>query len=252
MILRTLSCLALAGLTVPLTWSTSRAQDAPPTRGDDATQEDPPEEPEEPVDPRHQAKLEVAAKIFEIADYNGDGWISFREARQSLQLDRTRFHVFDDDGDGRITLKELTSQYLKAIQQTGAFKPPIPNPDDPNARGLNELLVEETAPEETGPTELPPPLPPASNVLDLFGQVVTRGRGANSSPEPDRIVGPVPCFRRVDYDNDGGISRTDLVELNRGSGLEVRINTIVASLDTNGDGSVDEAEFFASMAHDTE
>lgn len=206
---------------------------------------------DEPSDARELELKQRASAAFEVADYNGNGWISYREARESLGHDRTRFHAYDHDGDGRVTLEEFSLEYAETIRRVGAIKPPVPNPDDPSAPSLEDLLAEEAEPEveEAPPEDSLAPAQPKASVLELFGQVVPRTETVNASPEPDRIVGPVPSFRRVDYDNDGGITRADLVELARGSGLDPRLNTILASLDLNGDGRVDDAEFHASMRH---
>ena len=57
----------------------------------------------------------------------------------------------------------------------------------------------------------------------------------------------MPSFRRLDFDDDGGIDRDDLELLIFGSGIEVRPNALIATFDTDGDGAISEAEFFASM-----
>ncbi len=248
MIVRNLTALSFASLavctTLPLVAPFSIAQE-----GSALSQEGEAEsEAQEPLDARTLRQLELAAAFFEVADYNADGWITFREARQSLELDRTRFHVFDADGDGLISLDEFSEQYKKTVRQIGAFKPPIPNPDDPNAPNVLDLLAEEVDSEEAEVVPMDTPLP-ACTVLELFGEVIPRGTSAISSPEPDRIVGPVASFRRVDYNNDGGITNADLTELSRGSGLDIRINTILATIDLDADGKVSEEEFYASMRH---
>jgi len=218
----------------------------PPAAG--GAKERPPAKPEQgPSQQERKARADeqeqMAARFFKVADYDHDGWISFREGRDSLELDRQRFTYYDTDRDGRITREEFTTVYRATIRKVGAFKPPIPDPTDPDALSLEELLAEGEEPEEVVE------VPKATTVLELFGKVEPREEEEHVAAQPDRIVGPVPSFRRVDYDADGGITREDLRELLLGAGIRVHVDTLLSALDEDGDGRIDEAEFEASMRH---
>ena len=196
---------------------------------------------------QEKKQTELARSYFSIADYDSNGWVSYREARSSLEIDRSRFHVYDANLDGQITVDEYIFVSLETFRRLGAFKAPIPNPDDPTAASRLEAigltLEGEEVPDETGgyqPAQ-------AESILELFGRVKSRVRRENSAPEPDQIVGPVPSFRRLDFDNNGAIGRNDLDLLLLGAGLDMRPNALIASLDTDGDGSISEAEFAESM-----
>lgn len=90
--------------------------------------------------------------------------------------------------------------------------------------------------------------PRPRSITELFGVVVARKTGLVWSPEPPRILGPVPSFRRLDIDGDGRITRDELAELQRPYNvLKVHTNAVFAALDTDGDGVISEAEFWASM-----
>ena len=65
-------------------------------------------------------------EFFQTADYDGNGWISFEEARDSLLLDRAGFFAFDTDKDLRLSAKEFSARYRDSIERTGGFQPPIP------------------------------------------------------------------------------------------------------------------------------
>ena len=194
------------------------------------------------------AARKLAISYFPIADYDANEWISFREAQLSLGVERERFGVYDKDTDGRITLEEWVAVSLESHKKFGTFKPPVPNPRDPEALALSEALaaglLEGEAPvEEFVPLE-------ADSVMELFGAVTPRIVLENSAPAPDQIVGPIFSFRRLDFDADGGISRDDLGILLLGSGLDMRPNALLASLDTDGDGTISSVEFHDSMRSD--
>jgi Ca2+-binding EF-hand superfamily protein len=190
---------------------------------------------------------ELAGKYFEVADYDANGWISFREARESLEIDRNRYLVYDGDRDGRVTVEEYTAISLETARRYGVFKTPLANPEDPASQALLEAVIG-TDPVESESDEFEAFPTDAGSVEDLFGRVRQRIWREHSVPEPDQLVGPVPSFRRLDTDDDGGIGREDLSILLTGSGLDVRPNALVAAVDANGDGSVSEAEFYASMS----
>ena len=191
-------------------------------------------------------QVRLAEQYFAIADRDGNGWISFREAQEALEIDKPRFLVHDQDRDGRVTVEEYTAVCIASWRRYGAFPPPKPAAADPDAvaRAQAELNGEneaEAEPGDVGPTVS------ASSIGELFGRPQPRALREGSRPEPDRIPGPVSSFRRVDHDGDGAISAGDLDRLLFGSGIEMRPAALIATIDTDGDGRISEAEFFASM-----
>jgi hypothetical protein len=197
---------------------------------------------EEARDLEEKEQSQLAAKAFKIADYDNNGWISFLEAKTCLEVDKPRFLVYDENRDGGVTVDEYVAISLGSWRRLGSFKMPLANPDDPRSAALLDDLFggEATDDYEYIPAE-------ADSVLELFGQAVPRVLRENSVPEPDQIIGPVPPYRRVNYDNEGGISAEDLRVLLRGSSLHERPNSLLAILDTDGDGEISEAEFMDSM-----
>ncbi len=185
----------------------------------------------------------IAAQAFLIADYDRNGWISFLEAQASLEVDKPRFLVYDANRDGGVTEDEYIEVSMESYRKLGSFKTPLPNPDDPRSAELVAGLFGGS--EDDGPIEYIPI--EADTILELFGRRTVRILAETASPEPDFIRGPVTAFRRVNYDNLGGISREDLAVLLLGSGLGERPNSLIASLDTDGDDEISEAEFMASM-----
>jgi Ca2+-binding EF-hand superfamily protein len=89
--------------------------------------------------------------------------------------------------------------------------------------------------------------PRPKSIDELFGKLVPRTIQEGSTPQPVRITSPVRTFRRLDIDADGGISLEDLAELQRPLVLSVRARAVLAALDGNGDGTLDESEFRAAM-----
>ncbi|MFT7487316.1 MAG: Ca2+-binding EF-hand superfamily protein, partial [Candidatus Paceibacteria bacterium] len=184
-------------------------------------------------------------KAFEIADYDRNGWLSFRELKDSLGTDRPRYLVYDSDRNGKVTRPEFARLCLATYRKYGAFKIPTPNPADPTAAQLLEGLGIIDGEEEEPLYE---PVD-ADSILELFGTPRPRPPREGSAPEPSLIQGPVHSFRRLDYDNDGTIGPDDLEVLLLGAGLTDRPKALIASIDTNGDGHLSEQEFQASMKH---
>ncbi len=91
------------------------------------------------------------------------------------------------------------------------------------------------------------PPPRAATLEELFGKSLPREPLEGSTLLAPRIVGPVPVFRRLDLVPDGRITAEELLELQRPIQLPVRLAAVLATLDTNGDGAIDEAEFTACM-----
>jgi Ca2+-binding EF-hand superfamily protein len=102
----------------------------------------------------------------------------------------------------------------------------------------------------SAPVELADPmdaLEQPESIDELFGEVIARELTVDAVEQPPRIPGPVPHFRRLDFDNDGVISRKDLERLQSPLQLKARPGVALATLDTDGDGVVTLEEFRASM-----
>jgi EF hand domain-containing protein len=182
--------------------------------------------------------VELGAAYFNIADYNGDSWISYREGRESLSLDRDRFARIDKDSDGRIDAREFQEVFEMSIRKVGDFPPPKPDP-------------------EGGPVELPEfdadafargaDFQPASSINELFGRAEARTLEEGATRQPPFIAGPIPQFRRLDLDLDGEITNKDLDELLRPMQVQTRIRAVIAIMDTDESGGISRAEFDAAM-----
>lgn len=189
-----------------------------------------------PLPPPPEPDLTVADRYFGICDYNRDGWVSYREASQALDLDKVRFSAYDKSPrDGRITKEEFRAVYSETVRSLGSFRPPLPDP----ALGI--------PPEVVAPEPEPEPVAKPMTVIELFGAAEPRPNQEEIVPRPPLIRGPVPVFRRLDLDGNGAISEEDLKELLRPLQVTVRPRAVIASIDTNGDGVVDEGELRASM-----
>jgi len=70
------------------------------------------------------AEVDLEERYFGICDHDGNGWISFREAEQSLDFDRSEFQLYDRNADGRIDRAEFAKRYQEAVDKVGAFPPP--------------------------------------------------------------------------------------------------------------------------------
>lgn len=183
--------------------------------------------------------VELGAAYFNIADYNSDGWISYREGRESLSLDRSRFARIDTDSDGRIDSREFQEVFEMTVRKVGEFPPPKPDP-------------------EGGPVELPEfdsdafrrgaDFQPAASINELFGRAEARTLEDGATRQPPFIAGPIPHFRRLDVDLDGEITNKDLDELLRPMQVDTRVRAVIAIMDTDESGGISRAEFDAAMS----
>jgi len=95
----------------------------------------------DPLDP------ELERRYFETCDHDGNGWVSFREARHSLEILRPEYFLYDVDRDGRIQREEFQARYHLIVERIGGFKPPRPPAssqavDTGQLAALQETLVE--------------------------------------------------------------------------------------------------------------
>lgn len=81
----------------------------------------------------------------------------------------------------------------------------------------------------------------------LFDHSTTSESRAGATMGPRRTNGPIPVFRRLDYDRSGSVDLQDLESLLRPMRSAVRPAAVLATLDTDGDGAISELEFAAAM-----
>lgn len=234
-------CLLIIGSAIPGSQDRGGGLLGPPDRGGRGSSRDAGGAGEGARGGRNALPAEVAelgAAYFKIADYNGDAWISYREGRESLDLDRSRFARMDTDSDGRIDAREFQEVFEMTVRKVGEFPPPKPDP-------------------EGGPVEIPAfdseafargaDFQPAASINELFGRAEARSMELGSTRQPPFIAGPIPHFRRLDLDLDGEITNDDLEELLRPIQVSTRIRAVVAIMDTDESGGISRAEFDAAM-----
>jgi Ca2+-binding EF-hand superfamily protein len=90
--------------------------------------------------------------------------------------------------------------------------------------------------------------PVATSLEELFGRVEERPSTVSSAGLPPWIPGPVPHFRRLDLDGNGKVDTEDLRRLQGSASLGARTGAVLAALDLNEDGAIDEREFAAAIA----
>ena len=118
---------------------------------------------------------------------------------------------------------------------------------DPATR-KNLEIFEETSEFEEGDEPGEERSGPVSTIADLFGGREVRENSSDAAPLPDYVPGPIDHFYRLDLDGNRRISLEDLTELMRPIQSGIRLNTVIATLDTDGDGALSPEEFWGSMA----
>ena len=74
--------------------------------------------PQDPVD------RELLGTYFATVDADGNGWLSYRECRDSLALDREAYASFDADADFRVSLEEFEKSYVEVTRRVGSLLVP--------------------------------------------------------------------------------------------------------------------------------
>ncbi|MCY2960371.1 MAG: EF-hand domain-containing protein [Planctomycetota bacterium] len=155
--------------------------------------------------------------------------------------------AYDSDLDGML----VESEVGRALQEANIADPSalvvVATLDKDRSSGidgaeldeLSGLLFPETRPTSASRKTL--------TLDELFDRTAPRDARAASTIGPRRTAGPITVFRRLDYDRSGGIELMDLEELQRPLRSAVRPAAVLATLDTDGDGSISETEFDAAM-----
>jgi Ca2+-binding EF-hand superfamily protein len=172
-------------------------------------------------------------------DFNGTGALEVGEVRAFL-ADKgitvpiePLLEMLDRNASGALE----ASEFLDIIATLTPLLPVVEGP---------------TLPEIPSGTGLPfgpagaPAVPPRT-ADELFGVRVPRPQTLGNTPMPDHIVGPVSHFRRLDYDGDGSIEESDLLDLLRPAHSSVRASAVLAALDRDGDGRLSKAELAACL-----
>ncbi|HVS18765.1 MAG TPA: hypothetical protein VMT18_09215 [Planctomycetota bacterium] len=76
--------------------------------------------------PQDSVDRELLRTYFATCDTDGNGWLSFRECRDSLALDRAAFASFDNDVDYRVTREEFELNYVEVTRRVGSLQVPVP------------------------------------------------------------------------------------------------------------------------------
>ena len=74
------------------------------------------------IEPEVRAEIDA---YFAKCDHDDNGWIAYREARESLELDRPSYASYDVDRDGRVDLAEFERRYFEIVDVAGGFAEPL-------------------------------------------------------------------------------------------------------------------------------
>jgi len=152
----------------------------------------------------------------------------------------------DEDGDKTLDRTELRS-FLEGIHSRLDTDVVLSMFDRDGTRKLEQGEIAALA-AFLDPNRRAHPPPRAASIEELFGKHLPREEREAATDLAPRILGPVSPFRRLDLEPDGRITIAEMTELQRPIFLPIRTAAVLATLDTNGDGALDEAEFNACMS----
>ena len=138
-----------------------------------------------------------AADDFQLCDFDRNGWLSFREASQTLELEREEFLRYDTDRDGRLDPAEFEGRFRVLMERIGRVAEP--------RIGL--------------PSAFAPAEPEA---------------GAEDEAAADPALAPYDLLRRFDADTTRGLGLTEVARLFRELEIEVDPLFVVKQMDADG------------------
>ncbi|MBM3989699.1 MAG: hypothetical protein FJ298_01695 [Planctomycetes bacterium] len=151
------------------------------------------------VEPGTQAWRNLQRPVFQGIDYDESGWLSYREMRDAIDVDRREFALYDRDHDGGVTSREFMVRYDELVERSGVF--PLPRPrreptlDEPRtAEALRQAFDAD-----------------ADGALDLRELAAMVAEGDSNDPEADAAA----LLRAADADGDARLAGLELLELAR-------------------------------------
>ncbi|MFT4647993.1 MAG: Ca2+-binding EF-hand superfamily protein [Glaciecola sp.] len=123
------------------------------------------------------------------------------------------------------TRVDLNHDQLLSVQELGLLSQAIRHLNLPQAQVVN--------PKARAP----------KNIDELFLRIIP----SSNRLTPPTLIGPITTFRRLDMDGDGTISISDLEGLKRTVSTNIRVGTVLHTLDTNQDGVLSRSELRQSM-----
>jgi len=120
--------------------------------------------PDRPLAAKPKASMPTSVgAFFSLCDLDGNGWISLREARSVLGMEKTEFLQVDLDRDGRLDPAEFQKRAEGLLAKLGVLPGPLP------PRSLPREGEVELAPEETPrPLFSPEAGPSNQQTLELY------------------------------------------------------------------------------------
>lgn len=155
---------------------------------------------------------------------------------------------FDKDGDAKLNATELRT----LLEESKSRLDPdvaLAKFDRDGSHKLEKAEIEALA-TFLDPARRAAPVQKAKSLAELFGQALPREERRGATQLAPRIPGPTTIFRRLDLDDDGRIASADLTQLQRPIQLPVRLAAVIATLDTDLDGTISPAELRAALSHE--
>ena len=148
------------------------AQGVPPIRPIAPGKAGPPAPPPPRIQQTYSpARVDAAFKLW---DRDENQWLSYRELRAGLHVDRFEFLVMDRDDDGRVSLAELHAHLKRLLENGAVIHLPETRPASSPNEGLGRLTL--TAEELLGTSSKPATAP------FQFGEGVAAPSRPASSP----------------------------------------------------------------------
>lgn len=167
-------------------------------------------------------------------------------ARPTKRDGKALLTAYDSDVDGMLGESELAHAMQEARVEEPTPQVMLATLDKDKSFGVDGAELDELS-KFLFPEKGAPSAKKAASIAELFDHPLPKETRSGATMGPQRTVGPISVYRRLDYDRSGGIELNDLEELQRPLRSVVRPAAVFATLDTDGNGSISPEEFAAAM-----
>ncbi len=187
-----------------------------------------------------RAEIEAATPLhFRLCDLDQSGWVSFREARATLSLDKEDFRSSDGDGDGRLSLDEFRDRHVRLLEQFGPVNAPLPTTEELERIAVAEGSEVPFAPRTAEPPATPAVRPPSKVESTERAQPAKRPRTMRPPARRAALPAPGQLLTLYDADTSRGLGLEEVTKVVRQLGGDLSPELLLQQTDRDETGELE-------------